>query len=139
MTVKITAARENLVDEATALANPLDMTPPSHNVDVKKEAASHILKKIYASKQPFFCVDAGASRYEVADEANQLVHLTGFPACTTPFGKSIINKTLPNFHGMYATVGKNNISAWAKACDLILCIGSRVSNINTYGYTNGSI
>ena len=170
MTVKITAARENLVNEATAtaqidhalrtcilqsrpvyiqlptdmvnaqvpaaaLANPLDLSPPPHNLDFQAEAVSHILKNIYASKQPFLLVDAGASRYGAADEANKLAQLTGFPTCATPFGKSTINETLSNFHGVYATAGKNDISSWVKACDLVLYIGPCVSNINTYGFT----
>ncbi|KAJ5190936.1 uncharacterized protein N7498_009921 [Penicillium cinerascens] len=170
MTVKITTARENLVDEATAtaqidralrecilqsrpvyiqlptdmvtalvpsaaLATPLDLSPPPHDQDTKRLAANHILRKIYASKQPFLLVDAGTSRYGATDEANDLARRTGFVTCTTPFGKSIINETMANFHGVYGTTGKRVFSSWVDSCDLIIYIGPRVSNINTYGFT----
>ncbi|KUM65463.1 hypothetical protein ACN42_g1621 [Penicillium freii] len=170
MTTKITAARENLVDEATAtdqidsalrecvlqsrpvyiqlptdmvttlipsstLATPLNLSPPTHDQAISKIAADQILQKIYASKQPFLLVDAGASRYKAVDEANELARRTGIVTCTTPFGKSIINETLDNFHGVYGTTGKRNFSSWVQSCDLVLYIGPRVSNINTYGFT----
>ncbi|KAA8644435.1 hypothetical protein EYZ11_009351 [Aspergillus tanneri] len=117
------------------LVNPLEFTVPSNDVNIEIEAADHILRRIYASTQPFLLVDAGASRYGVTGEANKLARITGFPTGTTPFGKSIINETLPNFHGVYSTVGKNAFSSWVKACDLVLYIGPRLSNINTCGFT----
>lgn len=170
MTAKITAIRENLIDEATAtaqidralrecvlqsrpvyiqlptdmvtepvpssaLANPLDFNPPPHNQQITAQAADCILQRLYASKQSFLLVDAGTLRYDAAVEANELARRTGIVTCTTPFGKSIINETLPNFYGVYATAGPRVISSWVKQCDLTLYLGPRVSNVNTYGFT----
>ena len=87
---------------------------------------------------------AGRSRdYLVADHnwlplplANELVRVTGFPCSTTPFGKGIVDETIPNFHGVYAGIaGKHVYMPWARSCDLVLRLGPLNSDVNTFGFT----
>ncbi|KAK7425697.1 hypothetical protein QQZ08_007796 [Neonectria magnoliae] len=67
---------------------------------------------------------------------SELVRRTGIPTLTTPFGKSLVDESLPNFHGIYyGLAGSLEHSNWAKSRDLVLHFGPLRSDINTYGFT----
>ena len=121
---------------ASSLSHPIDLSIPPNDEGFEDAEVDLILEKIYAAKQPFIIVDGFTSRYGVSEEANELVRVTGFPTSTTPFGKGIINETLPNFHGVYAGIaGKQVYMPWAQSCDLVLRLGPLSSDVNTYGFT----
>ena len=121
---------------ASRLSHPLDVSIPPNDEGFEDAEVDLILDRIYASKKPFIIVDGFTHRYGVSDLANELVKITGFPTSTTPFGKSIVNETLPNFHGVYAGVaGKQVYMPWAQSCDLVLRLGPLNSDVNTYGFT----
>lgn len=117
---------------ASSLSIPLDLSLEPNDNKAEEAAAELILQRIYQSKQPFILVDAGASRYNMAAETNELVKATGFPTATTPFGKGIVCETMSNFHGVYGTVGDHVFVPWVNECDLILYIGPFENNVNTY-------
>ena len=117
---------------ASALSKPLDASIDPNDADAEEAAAEAILQRIYQAKQPFILVDAGASRFSIAAETNELVKATGFPTATTPFGKGIVNETIRNFHGVYGTVGEHVFVPWVKECDLVFYIGPFENNVNTY-------
>jgi len=114
------------------LSTALDFTLEHNDDQVERAAANAIVEKIHQSKQPFILVDAGASRYSIATQVNDLVKATGFPTATTPFGKGAVDETLRNFHGVYGTVGDHVFVDWVKNCDLVLYIGPFENNVNTY-------
>jgi len=122
---------------SSALLNsPINFTIPPNDEGFEDGGVDLILEKIYASKQPFIIVDGFTSKYGISDEADELVRVTGFPTSTTPFGKSIVNESYPNFHGIYAgEAGKQIYMPWAESCDLVLRLGPLNSDVNTYGFT----
>lgn len=130
--IQLPADMVNAKVPTALLSAPLDCTRGSNDNCMEEAAASIILGKIYQAKQPFILVDGGALRYDMAKETNELVKATGFPTSTTPFGKSIVDETVPNFHGVYGTVGDHVYVPWVRECDLILHIGPFENNVNTY-------
>ena len=120
------------------LSTPISTSIPPNDEGFEDAEVDLIISKIYAAKQPFIIVDGFTSRYGpgVAGLANQLVRVTGFPCSTTPFGKGIVDETLPNFHGVYAGIaGKQVYMPWAQSCDLVLRLGPLNSDVNTFGFT----
>jgi pyruvate decarboxylase len=123
---------------ASLLSTPISTSIPPNDEGFEDAEVDLIISKIYAAKQPFIIVDGFTSRYGpgVAALANELVRVTGFPCSTTPFGKGIIDETLPNFHGVYAGIaGKQVYMPWAQSCDLVLRLGPLNSDVNTFGFT----
>lgn len=120
---------------AAALSRPLDLTPPSNDPESEQEVCDIIVERISNGKQPFILIDAGTSRYGLVSEADELVRITGFPTATTPFGKGIPDETLPNFHGIYASVGEGAYLPYVESSDLIINIGPVHSNVNTSCFT----
>ncbi|KAE8352289.1 thiamine diphosphate-binding protein [Aspergillus coremiiformis] len=120
---------------ASSLAQPLDLTLPSNNPELEQEVCDIIVDRISSATQPFILIDAGTSRYGLTGEADELVQRTGFPTATTPFGKGIPDETLPNFHGIYASVGENTYVPYVESCDLVINIGPIHSNVNTSCFT----
>ncbi|KAH6664582.1 pyruvate decarboxylase [Halenospora varia] len=118
------------------LSSPIDISLPSDDQGLEESVVLQILEKIYAAKQPFIIVDGFTARYGYSNEANELVRVTGFPTSTTPFGKSIIDETNKNFHGVYAgSSGCHDFKAWVESCDLVLRLGPLDADTNTYGFT----
>jgi pyruvate decarboxylase len=123
---------------ASLLSTPISIAIPPNDEGFEDAEVDLIISKIYAAKQPFIIVDGFTSRYgpDVANLANELVRVTGFPCSTTPFGKGIVDETLPNFHGVYAGIaGKQVYMPWAQSCDLVLRLGPLNSDVNTFGFT----
>lgn len=121
---------------ADRLQTPIDLTIPENDEGFEDEEVDIILSKMYQSKQPLIIVDGFTARYGIAKEADELVRRTGFPTSTTPFGKSIVNETYHNFHGIYAgDAGKQVYKPWVQSCDLILRLGPLDADVNTYGFT----
>lgn len=121
---------------ARALKFPIDLKIPHNDEGFEDAEVELILARIYASKQPFIIVDGLTAALGITKEADELVRVTGFPTSTTSFGKGIVNETYPNFHGIYAgEAGLQVYRPWVESCDLILRIGSLLSDVNTYGFT----
>ena len=118
------------------LQTPIDVSITQTDEGFEDSEVDMILDKIYAAKQPFIIVDGFTARYGIAAEADELVRVTGFPTSTTPFGKSIVNETYPNFHGVYAgSAGRHVYVPWTQSCDLVLRLGPLNSDVNTFGFT----
>lgn len=111
------------------------LSPPPNEILFEEGIADQIVHRIRQAKQPLILVDAGTSRFGMSEQVHELAKVTGFPTATTPFGKGIVDETLPNFHGIYAPIGKTNYVSYVEACDLIINIGPMHSNVNTYYFT----
>ncbi|KAH7227235.1 thiamine diphosphate-binding protein [Fusarium solani] len=130
--IQLPADMVDIKVSSTPLLVPLNFSLEPNDSQAEHAAAEAILGKIYQAKQPFILVDAGASRFNMAAETNELVKATGFPTSTTPFGKGVVDETVHNFHGVYGTVGDHVYVDWVKECDLILYLGPFENNVNTY-------
>ncbi|KAF3402063.1 Pyruvate decarboxylase [Penicillium rolfsii] len=116
----------------TLLARGLDLTPAPSDPRLEQEVCDIILDRLINSSKQFILVDAGTSRYGLSSETDELIRATGFPTATTPFGKGIVDETLPNFHGIHGTVGPHTFTSYVDSCDLIINVGPAHSNVNTY-------
>lgn len=119
---------------ASLLATPLDLLPAVNDTSLQSGVCDLVVHRIQSAKQPMILVDGGTSRYGLVKQTEDLVKVTNFPTMTTPFGKGILDETLSNFHGIYATVGSGSedYSSYVEHCDLIMNIGPVHSNVNTY-------
>lgn len=115
---------------------PIDHHIPGYSEIVENQAVDRLLEKIQGAQRPLMLVDGFTARFDVHEELNALIKLTGFPTLTTPFGKSVVNETLPNFHGIfYGMAGSADQTAWVQNCDLVLHFGPLLSDTNTFGFT----
>lgn len=99
-------------------------------------ALSEILDRIYRAKQPTILVDGETRALGIVEDVQSLVKSTGWPTWTTTFGKSLVNETIPNFHGIYQ--GRYHDPATQKfigESDLVLCFGPHFSSTNTFAYS----
>ena len=118
------------------LRRPISTRMPDYDEGFHDAEVEEILARIYASKQPFIIVDGFTRAYGIKSEADELVRVTGFPTSTTPFGKSAVNETYTNFHGVYAGVaGKQSYMPWVEGTDLVLRIAPLNSDVNTFDFS----
>ncbi|KAF4948069.1 hypothetical protein FSARC_13834 [Fusarium sarcochroum] len=122
--------------EASLPLKPIDLTPPGYSDSLESEAVNILIIKMQQAQKPLILVDGFAARFGVRDELNELVRLTGHPTLTTPFGKSLVDESLPNFHGVFSGLaGDPTHVAWVQGRDLVLHFGPLGSDTNTYGFT----
>jgi pyruvate decarboxylase len=121
---------------------PIDLSLAGDAAEAAEAAEDEVLKRlltrISAAKQPFLIIDGFCARYDIFTEIEELVKLLGWPTTSTPFGKSCINETLPNFHGIYAGLAGRDPAVykpWVESCDLVLRFGGLDSDVNTYGFS----
>lgn len=132
----------NIPVDATRLSTPIDTSPTTSEQErqeqEKAEAAvvDLLLPLIWHATQPFLIIDGFTARWSIFPEVDSLVRLLGWPTTSTPFGKSCIDETLPNFHGIYAGIAGNIVyKPWVDKCDLVLRFGGLDSDVNTYGFS----
>lgn len=122
--------------EMAAPTGTIDLTPPGHAESLEDEAVSALVARMERSRQPTSLIDGLVARFGVRDELNELVRLTGIPTLTTPFRKSLVDETLPNFEGVFSGLaGDPDHAAWVKDRDLVLHFGPLPSDNNTYSFT----
>lgn len=122
--------------EGTLLDTPIDLSDPMNDEGFEDAEVDTILDRIYAAKRPAIIVDGFVRRYRVIHEVKELVTTTGIPTFTTPFGKSSVDETMPNFHGVYMGLASTpEQREYINSADLILRLGSLPSDVNTFGFT----
>ncbi|KAJ6139885.1 hypothetical protein N7471_006371 [Penicillium samsonianum] len=115
---------------------PIDLSTPDYDEAFEDKIVNSLVARIQSCKRPLILVDGFTARFGVRDDINALVKLTGFPTLTTPFGKSIVDENVPNFHGVYlGSAGGAIYQSWVEGCDLVLRFGVLGSEINTFGFT----
>ncbi|EEH39861.1 pyruvate decarboxylase [Paracoccidioides lutzii Pb01] len=122
--------------EGNRLKTPIDLTRPPNEEEKEEYVVDVVLKYLHAAKSPVILVDACAIRHRVLDEVQDLVQKSGLPTFVTPMGKSAVDETLPNYGGVYAGDGSNpGVKDCVESSDLILNIGSIMSDFNTTGFS----
>jgi pyruvate decarboxylase len=122
------------------LERGIDLTPTGEERGKREEAEERVLdsllRRISSAKQPFLMIDGFVARYSFFARIEALVRILGWPTTSTPFGKSCIDETLPNFHSIYAGLaGRALYKPWVESCDLVLRFGGLDSDVNTYGFS----
>lgn len=129
---------QDLVDAAVSadrLQSPIRV--PGHAATPATEnALAAVLDKIYKAKQPLILVDGEVRPLGIVDEVHQLVASTGWPTWTSGFGKSFVDETLPNVHGIYSgKFAAETARTFFESADLVLCFGPHFSSTNTSLFT----
>ncbi|KAJ5213311.1 hypothetical protein N7449_000480 [Penicillium cf. viridicatum] len=115
---------------------PIDFSIPAYDEAFEDKIVDSLVARIQSCRRPSILVDGFTARFGVRDDINALVKLTGFPTLTTPFGKSVIDENVSNFHGVYLeSAGGAIYQSWVQGCDLVLRFGVLGSEINTFGFT----
>ena len=117
---------------AENLKSKIELPEP---VTSKDEAAAleNVLERIYASEKPMILVDGESRAFGMLEQVHQLVQSSHWPTFTTIFGKSLVNETWPNVHGVWKGRGATREDQeFVKSRDLILCFGPHFSTTNTY-------
>ncbi|KAF4123734.1 pyruvate decarboxylase [Geosmithia morbida] len=124
---------------AERLASPAaTLSAPDHHAAAQTSAAaSAVLERVYAAKKPAIFVDGEVRPMGVTDQVQQLVKATGWPTWVTGYSKSLIDETLPNFHGVnHGSFEDHKSREFIRQADLILCFGPHFSATNTYLFTS---
>lgn len=122
--------------DAERLRSKIEIPPALSSKD-EQAAIDLVLDRIYCSKQPMILVDGESRAYGILDEVEQLIKKTQWPTWITVFGKSCVDESIPNVHGIwqgdYADQAEND---YINSCDLVVCFGPHFTNTNTYAYTS---
>ncbi|KAK1982856.1 thiamine pyrophosphate enzyme [Colletotrichum cereale] len=112
--------------------------PEDHMTAPATQAAlAAVLEKMRKAKQPMILVDGEARPLGIVEEVNLLVMATGWPTWTSSFGKSLVNETLPNVHGVYSgKFAKEAERSFVNSADLVLCFGPHFSSTNTSAFSS---
>ncbi|KAI1079658.1 thiamine pyrophosphate enzyme [Whalleya microplaca] len=103
----------------------------------KEDIMTSILLRIYNATRPVILVDGESRSFGILPSVQRLVESTGWPTWTSPFGKGLLNETLPNVHRIYrGQCGDPVVHNFIRRSDLVLCFGPHLSSSNTYGYTS---
>ncbi|KAG7143787.1 Pyruvate decarboxylase like protein [Verticillium longisporum] len=121
---------------ASRLESPVEV--PQGEQDAEQNGVLEtVLQKIYDAKKPVIFVDGESRPLGICKQAEQIVEGTKWPTWTTPFGKSLTNETLTNFHGIYQ--GKYDdpaVQRFIGDADLILIFGPHFSSTNTSAWSS---
>ncbi|EFQ29672.1 thiamine pyrophosphate enzyme [Colletotrichum graminicola] len=121
---------------ANKLQTPIQV--PGHVATSATQAAlAVVMERIRKAKQPIIFVDGEVRPLRIVKEVNQLVKATGWPTWTSSFGKSLVNETLPNFHGVYSgKFAQQTEKNFVNGADLVLCFGPHFSSTNTSAFSS---
>ena len=111
--------------------------PPALSSRDEQVAMDLVLDRVYSSKQPMILVDGESRAYGILDEIEELIKKTEWPTWITIFGKSCVDESIPNVHGIWqGDYADQTEKDYIKSTDLTICFGPHFSNTNTYAYTS---
>jgi indolepyruvate decarboxylase len=100
------------------------------------EALKEIVDKLGSAKQPVVMAGAQIRRFNLLDKVTKLVTNLNLPVVTSILGKASFPESHPNFIGHYfGKFGEPKVREFVESCDLIICIGAILSEMETGGYT----
>lgn len=121
---------------AVPLQTPLDLQVRVNAQQQQKLVVDEILQLLTTATSPVLLVDGCALRHKLLDKVDSLVRKSSLPTFVSPMGKSTVDETLENFHGLYA--GPQSIPAWCRGqveqSDLVIHVGAMLCDINTAGF-----
>ncbi|KAK1673438.1 thiamine pyrophosphate enzyme [Colletotrichum godetiae] len=121
---------------ADGLRTPIQL-PGSVPTTADEAALAAIVDKIKAAKHPMILVDGETRALGIVEQTEELVKATGWPTWTTAFSKSLVNESLPNYHGIYSgRFAGPAVKTFVEKADLILCFGPHFSSTNTYAFSS---
>ncbi|CAD6885214.1 unnamed protein product [Tilletia controversa] len=121
---------------AERLSTPIDTSPAKTNEPAEAAALEEILKRISQAEDPIVIVDVCSIRHFVLDEVRELVEKSGLTFVHTPMGKTALDEQHPQYAGVYVgSISEPSIKERVEQADLLLMIGSVMSDFNTGAFT----
>ncbi|RXG45309.1 hypothetical protein VDGE_06729 [Verticillium dahliae] len=115
---------------------PAAIFPSTTSVELYACRAQVLCSMIAEAERPMILVDGFTARFDIREEINELVRISQIPTLTTPFGKGIVNETLPGYKGIFCgAMGNKELQDWVDGCDLVLHFGPLRSDVNTFGFS----
>jgi TPP-dependent 2-oxoacid decarboxylase len=101
-----------------------------------EEAVNEAVEWLEQSQSPVILAGVELHRYDIAEQLQKLVEVTGYPIATTLLGKSNLSEMHPQFIGTYVGgLSRDYVRQRVETADCILCLGAIMSDINLGGYT----
>ncbi|KAF5128653.1 Pyruvate decarboxylase [Metarhizium anisopliae] len=103
----------------------------------EEQVVAAIIERINSSQRPIILVDGESRPLGLLDELQKFVSMSNWPTWTTPFGKGLLDETMPNFYGIYrGDFDEAVVRDFIRGADLVLNFGPHHSSSNSYGYSN---
>jgi len=100
------------------------------------EALEEILSRLSQAERPVLFVGVEVRRCGLKDKAVALSEALNIPVVTSILGKASFPETHPNFIGNYfGQFGNPEVKEYVESCDLIFCLGTPLTEMETGGYT----
>jgi TPP-dependent 2-oxoacid decarboxylase len=100
------------------------------------EATKEVVERLANAKQPVILAGAQIRRFKLLDKVIRLVDRLNLPVVTSILGKASFPESHPNFIGTYfGKFGEPQVREFVESCDLVLCIGAILTEMETGGYT----
>jgi len=99
-------------------------------------AVAEIEQRLVGAKQPILMAGAQIRRFKVFDQVIRLVASLNVPVVTSILGKASFPESHANFVGNYfGKFGDPKVREYVESCDLILCLGAVLTEMETGGYS----
>ena len=106
-----------------------------YRAPIAPDALSEAARRIRASKQPLIIAGGGVHYSDALNELRLLAEMTGLPVSGTQAGKGALSETHPQGVGGIGVTGTAAANALAEQSDLVICIGTRLSDFTTASKT----
>lgn len=127
---------EKAVMKDTAMGDNSFDAIPAYRSAAPAEAISKAAELIQAAKKPVIVAGRGAKLSDPRGEAlGRLAEKGDIPVATTPDGKSIIDERSPLWAGVVGGYGMDCANRATAAADLVIYIGSMISDQTTLTFT----
>lgn len=122
--------------EGARFKTSIKLSIPSNELEKQDYMVDIVLKYLYAVKDSVILVNVCTIRHRVMQRVHDLVAVSRLPTFVVPMGKGAVNKTHPNYGGVYAGDTFNEAGReWVESSGLIFNSKAIISDFNTAGFT----
>ncbi|MDC0335654.1 thiamine pyrophosphate-binding protein [Pseudodesulfovibrio sp.] len=108
----------------------------SSDKDTLDTVVKLIAEQLSTASQPVALVGTLVGRYELQDVTQQLIEKAGLPFSSMFMGKATLSESHPSFIGVYnGHILADDVREFVEGSDLVLNIGTIMSDINTGAFT----
>lgn len=112
---------------------------PNSRVRGASSETQRAFDMITAAERPVLLVGGGANRAQASTQVVALAEALKIPVVTTSMGKGSVPDSLDLHLGVSGWVGTTTANHALRGADVILAMGTRFSETDTAGYTDGAV
>ncbi|WFD22861.1 pyruvate decarboxylase [Malassezia equina] len=118
------------------LERPIQAVRPQPDPEALQYVIDVAVRHIQAAERPLVLVDGCVMRFSAVPLVYEFLKRTGLPVVVAPMGKSFFPEDDEQFLGVYVgTKSKPGVLEVARNADLMLSLGSFLSDMNTGGFS----